>query len=83
MTKNPSTAYRTPEIVPASWYLNCPGCGEGLPSPGGSLMWTLDSFRGPSVVCECGARCRIPARFRRDLPIGGNDSRASVPGEVT
>ena len=50
-------------VTPAAWFITCPRCDEGLPSPSGSLMWTPDSFKQKTITCDCGAVIAIPRRL--------------------
>lgn len=50
-------------VTPASWFITCPRCDEGLPSPSGSLMWTPGSFKQRTITCDCGAVITIPLRL--------------------
>ena len=53
-------------VTAAAWFFDCE-CGQGIPSPNGSLMWTPDQTNtgNPVVICtSCGKKHRIPKRCK-------------------
>ena len=46
----------------AAWYFTCCVCGEAIPNPYDSEMWTYSDCIGMDWIarCDCGAENKIP-----------------------
>ena len=68
------TTMKTARSNPASVWVNCPYCGEGLPHPSGSLLWpTNETYPpyAPVVTCfYCQKTSQLPAAL-----VGGPEGR--------
>ena len=52
---------KTAKAAAQAIILDCPKCGETIPSPSGSLFWSVDEYAMVTVIrCECGEASKMP-----------------------